>query len=374
MPEDRRAERDDAEAATFQPKADPEGSGGDRTPARKFRMASEPARQIADLIENIKESADKLALDGSSRGDLKIVSRALRELRYAFKVFSPYRAIRKITIFGSARTREHEPAYRQAMELGRAMADHDWLVVTGAASGIMEAGHRGAGREKSMGLNILLPFEQEANPIIAGDHKLVHMKYFFTRKLMFVKECDAVVCLPGGFGTLDEALEVLTLLQTGKRDMVPLVLLNAPGQRYWQILDAFIRDELLRGGLISPEDLELYRVADTCSAAVDEVLRFYRVYHSMRYVKSKLVLRLLEPLPSGLLDRINDHYRSIVIAGRIEQTEALAAERDEPELADLPRLVFSFDRRSLGKLRHLINSINAGSIAPGLSGVVEPIP
>ncbi len=328
------------------------------TSALKFRPLGDQARDIGDLISHIKESADKLALDGSSRGDLKIVSRALRELRYAFKVFSPYRANRKVTIFGSARTREHEPAYQQAVELGRAMAAQNWLVVTGAASGIMEAGHRGAGRDKSMGLNILLPFEQEANPIIAGDHKLVHMKYFFTRKLMFVKECDAVICLPGGFGTLDEALEVLTLLQTGKRDMVPLVLLNAPGQRYWEILDQFIRAELLQGGMISPEDLHLYRVTDDCAEAVDEVLQFYRIYHSMRYVKSKLVLRLTEPLSPEFLEQINAQFRSILVTGRIEQTGPLPAERDEPELAELTRLVLSFDRRSLGKLRDMIDTIN----------------
>jgi uncharacterized protein (TIGR00730 family) len=202
---------------------------GNRTPDSRDE---ERRRQIEELIHLIKESADKLAADGPARGDLKILSRTLRELRYAFKVFAPYRRRRKVTVFGSARTLPGEPA----VEVGRSMAHHDWLVVTGAASGIMEAGHRGAGRTHSMGLNIMLPFEQEANPFIAGDHKLVHMKYFFTRKLMFVKECDAVVCLPGGFGTLDEALEVLTLLQTGKRDMVPVVLLDAPGgSNSWKI-------------------------------------------------------------------------------------------------------------------------------------------
>jgi len=200
----------------------------DDTPAQ-IPVPDDRSLQIQDLIQTIKESADKLAADGSSRGDLKLISRTLRELRYAFKVFSPYRKHRKVTVFGSARTLPHEPSYEAAVEFGHAMAEKNWLVVTGAASGIMEAGHRGAGREHSMGLNIMLPFEQSANPVIAGDHKLVHMKYFFTRKLMFVKECDAVVCLPGGFGTLDEAMEVITLLQTGKRDMVPIVLLLAGG-------------------------------------------------------------------------------------------------------------------------------------------------
>ncbi len=203
--------------------------------------------RIVDLIEQIKESADKLAADQPSRGDLKILSRTLRELRYAFKVFTPYRSRRKVTVFGSARTppRRADLSSRPST-FGRAMAEHDWLVVTGAASGIMEAGHVGAGRENSMGLNIMLPFEQYANPIIAGDPKLVHMKYFFTRKLMFVKECDAVCLLPGGFGTLDEGLEVLTLLQTGKRDMVPVVFLDAPGGTFWQpTVQQFVERRLL---------------------------------------------------------------------------------------------------------------------------------
>src|SRR5438270_7041106 len=237
---------------------------------------------IDDRVQTTKKTADKLAEEGTTRGDLKILSRTLRELRYAFKVFSPYRRKRKVTIFGSARTQPDEPAYVQAVELGRAMAQAGWLVVTGAASGIMEAGHRGAGREASMGLNIMLPFEQSANPVIAGDPKLVHMKYFFTRKLMFVKECDAVVCLPGGFGTLDEAMEVITLLQTGKRDMIPVVLLDQPGSGYWQGLVDFVNSQLLKARMISPEDLNLYKVTDDFTAARDEVLQFFRVYHSMR--------------------------------------------------------------------------------------------
>ncbi|MGW8258073.1 MAG: LOG family protein, partial [Thermoguttaceae bacterium] len=193
---------------------------------------SSASQRVAELIARIKTSADKLASDQTSRGDLKILSRALQELRYAFKVFAPYRRHRKVTVFGSARTSADQPAYGQAEAFGREMAEHGWFVITGASSGIMEAGHLGAGRDHSMGLNILLPFEQAANPVIAGDPKLVHMKYFFTRKLMFVKETDAVCLLPGGFGTLDEGLEVLTLLQTGKHDMMPIVMLDEPGGNY----------------------------------------------------------------------------------------------------------------------------------------------
>ena len=319
--------------------------------------------RVDDLIQRIKETADKLASDNSTRGDLKILSRTLRELRYAFKVFSPYRRRRKVTVFGSARTGREHPAYDQAMKFGQAMAEEDWLVVTGAASGIMEAGHRGAGREYSMGLNIMLPFEQEANPIIAGDPKLVHMKYFFTRKLMFVKECDAVVCLPGGFGTLDEALEVLTLLQTGKRDMVPVVLLNAPGDDYWQGLHGFIVRHLLGNHMISAEDLNLYTITDSSEEAVQEVIGFFRVYHSMRYVRSKLVLRLKEAISDELLAGFNEYFSDIVVADGFEQRGALAAEKDEPELLDHPRLVFQFNRRNLGRLRQLINCINRGAIS-----------
>ena len=194
----------------------------------------------------------------------------------------------------------------------------------------MEAGHRGAGRKHSMGLNIMLPFEQEANPVIAGDSKLVHMKYFFTRKLMFVKECDAVVCLPGGFGTLDEAMEVITLLQTGKRDLVPVVLLDEPGGNYWQALHHFIVEHLLEGGMISPDDLHLYKLTDDCQQAVDECLDFFRIYHSMRYVKQNLVLRLREPLHPMLLQNINDRFTDILSSGRFEQCDALPDEKTNP--------------------------------------------
>jgi len=324
--------------------------------------ASGRRRRTSDLISRIKSSADKLESQGSSRGDVKIISRALRELTYAFKVFSPYRGQRKVTVFGSARTPTDDPDYRQAVELGRRMAAEEWLVVTGAASGIMEAGHLGAGRENSMGLNIMLPFEQDANPVIAGDHKLVHMKYFFTRKLMFVKECDAVVCLPGGFGTLDEGLEVLTLLQTGKRDMVPVVFLDAPGGTYWKSFKEFILEALLKKGMISPDDMSLFLVTDNCEEAVQEVLAFFQVYHSMRYVGDRLVFRLYEKLKSSLLDEINEQFRDILADGQFEQTGPLQEERDEPDLADFSRLVFRFNRRSLGRLRQLIDCVNRGRV------------
>jgi len=315
-------------------------------------------RRIAELIEKIKESADKLAQDKTSRGDLKILSRTLRELRYAFKVFSPYRGYRKVTVFGSARTPEDDPTYQQAVDFGQAMAEKEWLVVTGAASGIMEAGHVGAGREHAMGLNILLPFEQSSNPIIAGDHKLVHMKYFFTRKLMFVKESNAICLLPGGFGTLDEGLEVLTLLQTGKRDMVPVVFLDAPGGTYWRDFIDFVQRQLLGRGMIDPEDMSLLRLTNSVDEAVDEILGFFHGYHSMRYVHSNLVLRLNRSISEERLEEVNERFADILTEGRFTLGRALPEERDETELAELPRLIFHFNRRSTGRLRQLIDFLN----------------
>jgi len=332
--------------------------------SREFSTAPAERSRISDLIEQIKESADKLADDQTSRGDLKLLSRTLRELRYAFKVFTPYRSRRKVTVFGSARIKPEAPTYVQAVAFGRAMAQKGWLVVTGAASGIMEAGHVGAGRENSMGLNIMLPFEQSSNTIIAGDPKLVHMKYFFTRKLMFVKECDAVCLLPGGFGTLDEGLEVLTLLQTGKRDLVPVVFLDAPGGKFWHPFQDFIVKNLLAGGLISPEDTSLYKITDSVDVAVEEVLGFFRVYHSMRYVKNKLVLRLHKELDEALLADINANFRDILKEGQFTVSGPLREEKDEPTLVALPRLVFAFNRRSLGRLRQLIDAINRGHVEP----------
>ena len=318
--------------------------------------------RIGDLIELIKESADKLARDQTSRGDLKILSRTVRELRYAFKVFAPFRDRRKVTVFGSARTRPHQPTFQQAVEYGRRMAEHKWLVLTGAASGIMEAGHVGAGRENSMGLNIMLPFEQDSNPVIRGDSKLVHMKYFFTRKLMFVKECDAVCLLPGGFGTLDEGLEVLTLLQTGKRDMVPVVFLDEPGGVFWKQFQDFVTHRLLGHGMISPDDLSLYKLTDNVDEAVQETLDFYRVYHSMRYVRNKLVLRLQTAPSPELLAEINEEFKGILVEGDFKVSGPLSEEKDETDLAGLVRLVFRFNRRSLGRLRMLIDCLNAGRI------------
>jgi uncharacterized protein (TIGR00730 family) len=329
---------------------------------------------IADLIALIRESADKLHADRTDRGDLKILSRTLRELRYAFKVFAQYRGRRKVTVFGSARTRPEAAAYKQAMLLGKAMAEREWLVITGAASGIMEAGHRGAGREHSMGLNIMLPFEQSANEVIRDDPKLVNMKYFFTRKLMFVKECDAVACLPGGFGTLDEALEVLTLIQTGKRDLVPIVFLDEPGGDFWTQWNEFAGKRLLADGMISSADHSLYKIVDSVEDTVAELLKFYHVFHSMRFVRKQLVFRLERALDEATLAHINDEFTDILVTGQFVQRGAFKEESDEFKLVELPRLAFHFNRRSFGRLRQMIDVINA-SMPPAIADAdAEPLP
>ena len=323
---------------------------------------SETRQQIADIIRRLRQVADQLTPDLTAQDDLKLLSQTLRELRRAFTVFAPYRTQRKVTIFGSARTPRDAPAYIHAERFARAMADAGWFVVTGASTGIMEAGHRGAGRDRSMGLNILLPFEQDANEVIRGDPKLVTMKYFFTRKLMFVKECDAVVCLPGGFGTLDEAFEVLTLLQTGKRELLPLVFLDAPGGTFWRDWLAYIKNNLLAGGMISPDDLALFLVTDRIEDAVSEIVNFYRAFHSMEYVQNQLVLRLQRSLPAARLAALEREFADIRSDGRFIEQGPLVGESQKPELATLPRLTFHFNRRSLGRLRQLIDALNHDAV------------
>ncbi len=315
----------------------------------------------AQLIAEIKETADKLDRDQASRGDLKLLSRALKELRYAFKVFTPYRRTKKVTVFGSARTPAEHPEYVASVELGRRMAQAGWMVVTGAGGGIMEGAHVGAGQAMSMGVNIMLPFEQEANPIINKDEKLVTFRFFFTRKLMFVKEVHAVVLFPGGYGTQDELFEVLTLVQTGKRDMLPIICVDAPGGTYWTAWLDFIREQLLSRKLISPHDLSLLKVTDSVDAAVQEVMRFYSVYDSMRYIREKLVLRLHSPISDELLDRLNAEFADILDSGRIERVDAHPFELDEEHLLNHSRLSLHFNRRDAARLRQLIDTINRGS-------------
>jgi len=330
------------------------------------------ASGIDSLVQQIRETAAKLVRDGASRGDVKLLSTALKELRYCFKVFSSFRQLRKVTVFGSARLPATDPAYHSAVEFGRRMAEHDYMVITGAASGIMEAGHVGAGREKSIGINILLPFEQHANSIIRGDHKLMNLKYFFTRKLLFVKEADAIALFPGGFGTQDEGWEVLTLVQTGKSHLFPIVMVDQPGGDYWVLWQKYIVDVLLKRRLIAAADLNLYKITTSVDEAVNEILTFYRVYHSMRYVGPDLVLRLKHTLSDELLERIRQEFADILVTGTFTITAALPAEANDVAVADLPRLRFRFDRRSLGRLRMLVNLINTDGLPPERDGKLSP--
>jgi uncharacterized protein (TIGR00730 family) len=316
------------------------------------------------LITEIKEVADKLVTDQTTRGDLKIILRSLKELRYAFKIFKPFRLQRKVTMFGSARTPPDRRIYGMGEEFGRQMAANGWMVVTGGGAGIMEAGHAGAGREMSFGLNIVLPFEQEANPVIAEDEKLINFKYFFTRKLLFVKEVHAIVLFPGGFGTLDEGFETLTLVQTGKRDLMPIVCVDEPGGTYWARWRQFVAEQLLDKQLISPADMSLFRCFDSVDGAVAEVLRFYSVYHSMRYVRRKLVIRLNREPGEELLARLNIEFRDILESGQIVRSSALPLESDDPHLAELPRLVFQFNRKDIGRLRQMVDVINSSPPPP----------
>lgn len=316
------------------------------------------AGRRAMLIAEIKETADKLDRDQATLGDLKILSRSLRELRYAFKVFTPYRQIRKVSVFGSARTPPQHPDYQASVEFGRKMATDGWMVVTGAGGGIMEGAHVGAGKAMSIGVNIMLPFEQGANHVIDKDEKLVTFRYFFTRKLMFVKEVHAVVLFPGGFGTQDELFEVLTLIQTGKRDLIPVVCVDSPGGNYWTAWRTFIEEQLQSRNLISPADLSLLKIVDNVEAAQREILQFYSVYDSMRYIREELVMRLRRPITDEALAHLNTAFADILLSGQIERTEPHPYEMDEDHLADHPRLKLHFNRRDTARLRQMIDAIN----------------
>ncbi len=276
----------------------------------------------------------------------------------AFRVFRPYRGARKVTFFGSARTRPDDPLYLQARRLAERLAAQEWMVVTGAGPGIMAAGMEGAGRERSLGVNIRLPHEEGANPFIAQDPKLVEMRYFFTRKLMLIKESDGYAVLPGGFGTLDEAFELLTLLQTGKAQPAPLVLLDMPDGSYWAGWESFLDDQVLQRGLIAPEDRSLYRVTADVEEAVEEIFGFYRNYHSIRWVGDLLVLRLRHAPGRRQLEELNTSFADIVADGTIRPTKPLGPERSGQDHLELPRICLRFDRIHYGRLRQLIDRLN----------------
>ena len=312
-----------------------------------------------DLIYELIVSALRLARDGADRGDLKIANAALKEMRYAFHVFSPYRSARKVAIFGSARTLPDDPLYDQTRRLATALAANDWMIITGAGPGIMTAGIEGAGPDNSFGVGIRLPFEATTSQFIVDDPKLVNFRYFFTRKLTFVKESDAFALLPGGFGTLDEAFELLTLLQTGKAQPSPVVLLDVPGGTYWQGWKAFVEDELAGRGYISKRDLSLLKITDDVTVAVDELDGFYANYQSQRFVEGVLVMRMLRAPTEQQLDALNEEFADIVVRGRIEAIEPTAAEIADDDHVDLARIAFRFDRHDWARLRELIDALNA---------------
>lgn len=337
------------------------GSTGEKKLDEKIM---ELAREISDgeddcLLAEMMISAVRISRGSVPEGDFKTMNRALKEMRIASEVFQPYSNFRKISIFGSARTDSEEPEYKATVEFARKMRDAGFMTITGAGPGIMAAGNEGAGRADSFGLNINLPFEASANAFIAGDEKLIDFNFFFTRKLSFVKESDAVAAFPGGFGTMDEIFETLTLIQTGKATIYPLVLVDAKGGKYWKFWQQFIVEHLSRLKLISDSDFSLYKVTDDVDEAVEEVTRFYSNFHSYRYVGDKLVIRMQKKLTANKFKKISTEFADIVKSGEMEQCGALPAEKEENGLKDLPRLVFRHRRRNFGRLRELIDAINA---------------
>jgi uncharacterized protein (TIGR00730 family) len=310
------------------------------------------ARELRAMVSSLGD----MAREGTSVGDLKIANAALAEMAEAFRVFRPYRNVRKVTMFGSARTKPEDPIYLLARNLASRLAAADWMVVTGAGPGIMAAGLEGAGRDHAFGVNIRLPNEEEANPFIAQDPKLVEMRYFFTRKLMLMKESHGYVVLPGGFGTQDEAFELLTLLQTGKAEPAPVVMVETHGHTYWHAWLRFIDEEAIGAGLVSPDDRALFRVVNTVDEATKEILGFYRNYHSCRWVGDLLVLRVQVQPTKDELAELNRRFADIVVRGNIRPAEPFPPERDDHP--DLPRLALRFDRFHYSRLRQLIDAVN----------------
>jgi uncharacterized protein (TIGR00730 family) len=314
--------------------------------------------QNQDLIQQALQTLIRIANSSDvERLDWKILNASLQDMERAFEVFSPYRHTRKVAIFGSARLPASAPAYQMAVDFARCVTQQGYMVMTGGGGGIMEAANHGAEAKNSFGLNIQLPFEQGANPYIHGDPKLIEFKYFFTRKLFFLREADALALFPGGFGTQDEAFECITLTQTGKSVPMPLILIDSPGGSYWRDWDAYIRNQLLEGGLISSDDTSLYTITDNLAEACEAISSFYRVYHSSRYVGEQLVIRLKSALSDLAIAQLNTQFKDILLRGRIERSDSLAEEKYD-ETAHLPRLLLYFNQRDLGRLYQLISEIN----------------
>jgi uncharacterized protein (TIGR00730 family) len=307
------------------------------------------------MISQMVETCLKMAREGHDSGQIKLVTHSLKEMRYAYQVFNRYRGTRKVSIYGSARTAEDHADYSVAVEFSKLMAGENWMAITGAGDGIMKAGHEGPQREASFGLAIRLPFETTANAIIEGDTKLINFRYFFTRKLMFMTHSDAVVACPGGFGTQDELFEALTLVQTGKSNIIPIVMIAGEENDYWTNWASHIQSDLLGKGMISEDDLSLFYVAKSPQDGVDHIMQFYKLYHSSRYVRSDYIIRVNSPLTDESIEKLNDSFGDILMEGKISQSGPLPIEKDH---LDLSRIVVPHSRRSHGRLRQLIDMVN----------------
>jgi len=339
-----------------------------------FAGITEASGKDRDLAADMLAATLKLANDDPGRGEMKLMVRSFKELRYAFKIFKPYRQRRKVSVFGSARTPQTHPNYQLAATFSKLLAGSGFMVITGAGGGIMAAGHEGAGLAASFGVAIKLPFEQHTNSIIEGDEKLIHFRYFFSRKLVFVKETHAVALFPGGFGTHDEGFEVLTLVQTGRCDPLPIVMLEEPGGTYWRTWDRFIREDLLPAGLINPEDTHLYYITHDPQDAVDHIRRFYRNYHSCRYVREELFLRVKHAPTADELAQLNIDFADICAGGGggCIETRKTQIVDEETLVPEYPRIVFKFDRRSLARLRLLIDRLNSLPSLPPMDADAAP--
>lgn len=328
-------------------------------------QASHADPRARRLLEGLVEDAIGLVADGTSVVDLKLVAAAFTEMRRGLEVFRPWTGgSRKVTVFGSARTQADDPVYKLAEEFGRRIAEAGFMVITGGGPGIMGAVVDGAGAADSFGVGIRLPFEQQPHEPLRGDPKLLEFKYFFTRKLFFLKEASAVALFPGGFGTHDEGFEALTLVQTGKARLVPIVCVDVPGGGYWHAWDRFVKEQLLERGLIGEQDLALYRITHDVNEAVGEIVAFYRVFHSMRTIRKTTVLRLNHEVGDSVLETLSAEFADILGAKPVQRVDALREESDEPETLPLPRLALTFDLHGFGRLRMLVNRLNElGSVA-----------
>lgn len=315
----------------------------------------DPTTYKGRLIAQIIQTALKLMAEDRNLGQLKVISRSIKEMRYAYKIFDRYKDAPCVSIFGSARTPEDHSDYLAAKNFSAAMAKQGWMCITGAANGIMKAGLEGPTKAKSFGLSIMLPFETASNTVIEGDPKLIQFRFFFTRKLMFMSQSNALAVFPGGFGTLDELFEMLTLMQTGKANIIPIVLVEGPGSTYWQQFLNYINDNLLKTHWISPEDISFFYLAKSPDDALQHIIKFYSKYHSSRYVDNTLVIRLSNPITSAQVEILNDQYGSLIAEGKMTLSGPLPGETDHLEL---PRLVFTHTRKDFGRLRMLIDSIN----------------